>query len=427
MKQMLRNIFFRCGPGFRLDTVSGPAAPGCYGHRAENGWTGPGKGAAGLQRDIFTSEHDAFRDMVRAFIARNITPYHEQWERDRVVSREVWRQAGRAGLLGIEIDEKYGGGGNPDYTYYLIMNEELARAGAHGPGFSVHNDIVGQYLVRLVTPEQAQRWLPGYCSGELITAIAMSEPGAGSDLQGIRTTAVRDGDDWILNGQKTFISNGQLCDLVIVFARTDPDAGHLGYSLLWSSAAWPASSAAATWRRSACMRRTPPSCSSATSGCPRPTCWANPAPGSLPSCRTCPASGSRSASPRWRARRRVFATTLDYCRQRQAFGRPIGSFQHNRFQLAEMATELAVARAFTDRAVTEHVAGRLSTEDAAMVKWWDTELCNRVVDRCVQLYGGYGYMREYPVARAFADGRVQSIFGGTTEIMKEIIGRGLGV
>ena len=185
-----------------------------------------------MQRDIFTSEHDAFRDMVRAFIARNITPYHEQWERDRVVSREVWRQAGAAGLLGIEMDEKYGGGGNPDYTYYLIMNEELARAGAHGPGFSVHNDIVGQYLVRLATPEQAQRWLPGYCSGELITAIAMSEPGAGSDLQGIRTAAVRDGDDWILNGQKTFISNGQLCDLVIVFARTDPDAGHLGYSLL---------------------------------------------------------------------------------------------------------------------------------------------------------------------------------------------------
>src|SRR5215467_2787409 len=185
-----------------------------------------------MQRDIFSEEHEAFRGMVREFIAREVAPYHEQWERDRVVSRDVWLAAGRAGLLGIDIDEKYGGGGNPDYRYYLVMNEELARAGAHGPGFSVDNDIIGQYLQRLASPEQCQRWLPGYCSGELITAIAMSEPGAGSDLQGIRTTAVRDGDHYILNGQKTFISNGQLCDLVIVVARTDPEADYRGISLL---------------------------------------------------------------------------------------------------------------------------------------------------------------------------------------------------
>jgi len=385
-----------------------------------------GKGA-GLQRDIFTSEHDAFRDMVRAFIARNITPYHEQWERDRVVSREVWRQAGAAGLLGIEIDEKYGGGGNPDYTYYLIMDEELARAGAHGPGFSVHNDIVGQYLVRLVTPEQAQRWLPGYCSGELITAIAMSEPGAGSDLQGIRTTAVRDGDDWILNGQKTFISNGQLCDLVIVFARTDPDAGHLGYSLLMVERGMAGFERGRNLEKVGMHAQDTSELFFSDVRVPAANLLGEPGAGFVALMQNLPRERIAIGATALAGAEHVFATTLDYCRQRQAFGRPIGSFQHSRFQLAEMATELAVARAFTDRAITEHVAGRLTTEDAAMVKWWDTELCNRVVDRCVQLYGGYGYMREYPVARAFADGRVQSIFGGTTEIMKEIIGRGLGV
>jgi acyl-CoA dehydrogenase len=380
-----------------------------------------------LQRDIFTSEHDAFRDMVRAFIARNITPYHEQWERDRVVSREVWRQAGAAGLLGIEIDEKYGGGGNPDYTYYLIMNEELARAGAHGPGFSVHNDIVGQYLVRLVTPEQAQRWLPGYCSGELITAIAMSEPGAGSDLQGIRTTAVRDGDDWILNGQKTFISNGQLCDLVIVFARTDPDAGHLGYSLLMVERGMAGFERGRNLEKVGMHAQDTSELFFSDVRVPAANLLGEPGAGFVALMQNLPRERIAIGATALAGAEQVFATTLEYCRQRRAFGRPIGSFQHSRFQLAEMATELAVARAFTDRAITEHVAGRLSTEDAAMVKWWDTELCNRVVDRCVQLYGGYGYMREYPVARAFADGRVQSIFGGTTEIMKEIIGRGLGV
>jgi len=380
-----------------------------------------------LQRDIFTSEHDAFRDMVRAFIARNITPYHEQWERDRVVSREVWCQAGEAGLLGIEIDEKYGGGGNQDYTYYLIMNEELARAGAHGPGFSVHNDIVGQYLVRLVTPEQAQRWLPGYCSGELITAIAMSEPGAGSDLQGIRTTAVRDGDDWILNGQKTFISNGQLCDLVIVFARTDPEAGHLGYSLLMVERGMAGFERGRNLEKVGMHAQDTSELFFSDVRVPAANLLGEPGAGFVALMQNLPRERIAIGATALAGAEHVFATTLDYCRERQAFGRPIGSFQHSRFQLAEMATELAVARAFTDRAITEHVAGRLTTEDAAMVKWWDTELCNRVVDRCVQLFGGYGYMREYPVARAFADGRVQSIFGGTTEIMKEIIGRGLGV
>ena len=380
-----------------------------------------------MRREIFTGEHDAFRDMVRSFIAREITPYHEQWERDGVVSRDVWLAAGRAGLLGIDVDEKYGGGGNPDYTYYLILNEEMARAGAHGPGFSVHNDINGQYLLRLASPEQRERWLPGYCSGELITAIAMSEPDAGSDLQGIRTSAVRDGDHYVLNGQKTFISNGLLSDLVIVVARTDPEAGHQGISLLMVERGMAGFERGRNLDKIGMHAQDTSELFFNDVRVPVANLLGDAGGGFVALMQNLPRERVAIGATALAAAECVFEQTLEYCKQRQAFGRPIGRFQYNRFVLAEMATELAVARAFTDRAVTEHVAGRLSNEDASMLKYWDTELCNRIVDRCVQLHGGYGYMREYPVARAFADGRVQTIFGGTTEIMKEIIGRGLGV
>jgi len=380
-----------------------------------------------MRREIFTSEHEAFRGMVRSFIAREVTPYHEQWERDGVVSRDVWLAAGRAGLLGIDVDEKYGGGGNPDYTFYLIMNEEFARAGAHGPGFSVHNDIIGQYLIRLASPEQRERWLPGYCSGEIITAIAMTEPGAGSDLQGIAASAVRRGDHYVLNGQKTFISNGQLCDLVIVVARTDPAAGHQGFSLLVVERGMDGFSRGRNLEKTGMHAQDTSELFFSDVRVPAANLLGDEGGGFIALMRNLPRERVAIGATALAAAEGVFEQTLEYCKQRQAFGRPIGSFQYNRFMLAEMATELAVARAFTDRAVTEHVAGALSNEDASMVKWWDTELCNKIVDRCVQLHGGYGYMREYPVARAFADGRVQTIFGGTTEIMKEIIGRGLGV
>jgi len=380
-----------------------------------------------MRREIFTSEHEAFREMVRSFIAREVTPYHERWERDGVVSRDVWLAAGRAGLLGIDVDEKYGGGGNPDYTFYLIMNEELARAGAHGPGFSVHNDIIGQYLIRLASPEQRERWLPGYCSGEIITAIAMTEPGAGSDLQGIAASAVRRGDHYVLNGQKTFISNGQLCDLVIVVARTDPAAGHQGFSLLVVERGMDGFSRGRNLEKTGMHAQDTSELFFSDVRVPAANLLGDEGGGFIALMRNLPRERVAIGATALAAAECVFEQTLEYCKQRQAFGRPIGSFQYNRFMLAEMATELAVARAFTDRAVTEHVAGALSNEDASMVKWWDTELCNKIVDRCVQLHGGYGYMREYPVARAFADGRVQTIFGGTTEIMKEIIGRGLGV
>jgi alkylation response protein AidB-like acyl-CoA dehydrogenase len=380
-----------------------------------------------MQRDIFASEHDDFRGLVRAFIAKEVTPYHEKWEADRVVSRDVWLAAGRAGLLGIEIDEKYGGGGAKDYRYYLILNEEMAKAGATGPGFAVHNDINGPYFQRLATPEQSERWLPGYCSGEVITAIAMTEPEAGSDLQGMRTTAVRDGDHYVLNGSKTFISNGQLCDLVIVAARTDPGAGYRGISLLVVERGMPGFERGRNLDKVGMHAQDTSELFFHDVRVPVGNLLGEEGGGFVALMQNLPRERLAIGATALAGAETVFATTLAYCKERQAFGRAIGKFQHNRFVLAEIATELAVARAFTDKAVLEHNAGSLSVADAAMVKWWDTELCNRVVDRCVQLFGGYGYMREYPVARAFIDSRVQTIFGGTTEIMKEIIGRDLGL
>ena len=380
-----------------------------------------------MQRDIFTPEHDAFRDMVRTFIAREITPYHEQWERDGMVSRELWLAAGKAGLLGIDVDEKYGGGGNTDYRYYLILGEELAVAGATGPAFAVHNDINGQYFNRLCTPEQRERWLPGYCSGELISAIAMTEPGAGSDLQGMRATAIRDGDHYLLNGSKTFISNGQLADLVIVAARTDPAAGYHGISLLVVERGMPGFERGRNLDKIGMHAQDTSELAFPDVRVPVANLLGEEGGGFIALMQNLPRERMALGTAALAAAEKVFADTLGYCQQRQAFGQPIGSFQHNRFVLAEMATELAVTRTFTDRAVMELVAGRLTNEEASMVKWWDSELCNRVVDRCLQLHGGYGYMREFGVARAWTDSRVQTIFGGTTEIMKEIIGRGLGV
>jgi acyl-CoA dehydrogenase len=339
----------------------------------------------------------------------------------------VWLAAGRAGLLGIEIDEKYGGGGAQDYRYYLILDEELAKAGATGPGFAVHNDINGPYIQRLATPEQCERWLPGYCSGELITAIAMTEPGAGSDLQGMRTTAVRDGDGYVLNGSKTFISNGQLCDLVIVAARTDPEAGYRGISLLMVERGMPGFERGRNLDKVGMHAQDTSELFFNDVRVPAGNLLGEEGGGFVALMQNLPRERLAIGATALAGAEAVFSTTLAYCKEREAFGRPIGKFQHNRFVLAEIATEIAVARAFTDKAVLEHNAGKLSVADAAMVKWWDTELCNRIVDRCVQLHGGYGYMREFPVARAFTDSRVQTIFGGTTEIMKEIIGRDLGL
>ena len=313
-----------------------------------------------MKREIFTEEHETFRDMVRSFIAKEIEPFHEQWEKDGVVSRDVWLAAGRQGLLGIDIDEQYGGGGNPDYTYYIILNEELARSGIHGPGFAVHNDINGAYLNRLATDEQKQRWFPGYCSGEIITGIAMTEPSAGSDLQGIKTTAAKDGDDYILNGQKTFISNGILSDLVIVVARTDPDAGHQGISLLVVERGMKGFERGRNLDKIGLHAQDTAELYFDSVRVPKTNLLGEEGQGFIHLMQNLPRERVSIGVSALAGAEKAFEQTLEYCKTREAFGRPIGRFQHNRFTLAEMKTELTVARAFTDHCITEHVAERLA-------------------------------------------------------------------
>ncbi|OZV81821.1 acyl-CoA dehydrogenase [Micromonospora echinospora] len=377
-----------------------------------------------MDRTIFSADHLAFTELVRAFIDREIAPHHDRWEADGIVDRSVWRAAGAAGLLGLFVDERYGGGGVTDRRFGAILTEELARAGASGPAFGLHNDIIGPYLTDLTNDEQKQRWLPGFCSGDIITAIAMSEPGAGSDLQGITTTAVRDGDSYVLNGQKTFISNGILADVVIVVARTDPAAGHRGISLLVVERGMAGFERGRNLDKIGQKAQDTAELFFADVRVPAANLLGVEGEGFAYLMRNLPFERLSIAVAALAGAEAVFEQTLDYCKQRQAFGRPIGTFQHNRFVLAELATELRLGRVFVDQCLVEPA---LTAETAAMAKWWCTELQHRTVDRCLQLHGGYGYMREYPVAKAYLDARVQTIYGGTTEIMKEVIGRSLGL
>ena len=378
-----------------------------------------------MERNIFGDEHRAFREMVRDFVAHEVSPHHGQWERDGVVSRDVWLAGGKVGLLGIDVPEEYGGGATTDFRFNAIVAEELARAGASGVGFPLHNDILAPYLLRLCTPEQRRRWLPGFCSGEIVTAIAMTEPGTGSDLQGIRTSAARDGEDWVLNGAKTFISNGVLSDLVIVVARTDPDAGSRGFSLLAVERDMPGFERGRNLDKIGMHAQDTAELSFTDVRVPAENVLGEPGQGFVYLMQNLPQERMSIAVSAVAGTEAAIDTTLQHCRDRKAFGKPIGAFQNTRFTLAEVATEAAVTREFVDRCITELNAGTLSTQDAAMAKWWSTEMLKRTVDRCLQLHGGYGYMTEYPIAKAYLDARVQTIYGGTTEIMKEIIGRAL--
>jgi alkylation response protein AidB-like acyl-CoA dehydrogenase len=380
-----------------------------------------------MPRDLFTEDHEAFRESVRTFIDREVAPHHEQWEDDGVVSREVWRAAGRQGLLGYFVDEAYGGGGTDDYRYGVVIAEELARGGFSGAAFPLHNDIIGPYLQRLATDEQRQRWLPGFCTGEIITAIAMTEPGAGSDLQGIRTSAVDKGDHFVLNGQKTFISNGILADLVIVVARTDPEAGVRGISLLVVERGMAGFERGRNLAKIGQKAQDTAELFFENVQVPKENLLGEQGNGFVHLMENLVQERLGIAVAAAAACERILELALSYSRERQAFGRSIGSFQHNRFMLAEMATETTIARVFVDRCVRAHLDGTVDAAEASMAKWWTTELQKRIVDQAVQLHGGYGYMLEYPIAKAYVDTRVQTIYGGTTEIMKEIIGRSLDV
>ena len=381
-----------------------------------------------MQRTLFDAEHEAFRDTVRAFLQRHVVGRHEQWEKAGIVDRDVWVEAGKQGLLGTDVPEEFGGGGVPDFRYNTVLDEEVIRVGATGLGFGLHNDIVGPYLLSLATEEQKRRWLPGFCSGETITAIAMSEPGAGSDLQRIRTHARRDGGDWVLSGSKTFITNGINADLVLVVVRTDPDAdGARGLSLLAVERGMPGFERGRNLDKIGLKAQDTAELFFDEVRVPADNLVGVENRGFVHLMENLPQERLSIAVGAVAACEAVLDLTLTYVKERQAFGRPIGSFQHNRFLLAELATQTAVARAYVDECVRQHGAGRLTVQDAAMAKWWTTDLQNKVADACLQLHGGYGYMSEYPVAKAWLDGRVQSIYGGTNEIMKEIVGRGLGL
>ncbi|ASW57517.1 acyl-CoA dehydrogenase family protein [Plantactinospora sp. KBS50] len=380
-----------------------------------------------MQQHLYEPVHQEFRELCREFLAREAVPRHERWEADGIVERDVWRAAGAAGLLGPDVPQEYGGGGQRDFRFNAVLVEEIVAAGCSGLGFGLHNDVVAPYLTDLTTDHQRKRWLPGFCSGELITAIAMSEPAAGSDLAGIRTTAVRDGDGYVLNGQKTFITNGELADLVVVVAKTAPEQGAHGVSLIAVERDTPGFSRGRRLAKVGLKANDTAELFFDDCRVPAENLIGTENHGFYHLMGNLPRERLSIAVVAVAAAEHLLATTLEYARSRQAFGRPIGAFQHNRFLLAELDTEVTIARTFLNHCVAEFIAGRLSVADAAKAKWWTTELQNKVADRCVQLHGGYGFMLEYPVARAWLDSRVQTIYGGTTEIMKEIIGRGLGL
>ena len=380
-----------------------------------------------MDQHLYEAEHEAFRELCRAFLTREAVPHNEAWDRAGIVDREVWRKAGAAGLLGMDVGEEYGGGGQHDFRFNAVLVEEIVAAGASGLGFGLHNDVVAPYLTDLTTDEQRKRWLPGFCSGDLITAIAMSEPGAGSDLAGVRTAAVRDGDTYVLNGQKTFITNGELADLIIVVAKTDPSQGAHGISLIAVERDTPGFSRGPRLEKVGLKANDTAELFFDDCRVPADHLIGQENAGFYHLMANLPRERLSIAVAAVAAAEHILVITLEYARSRQAFGRPIGSFQYNRFLLAELDTEVTIARTFLNHCINEHNAGRLSVMDAAKAKWWTTELQNKVADRCVQLHGGYGYMLEYPVAKAWLNSRVQTIYGGTTEIMKEIIGRGLGL
>jgi len=380
-----------------------------------------------MTREIFDEEHVAFRDAVGTFLDKEVVPHHDQWEKDGVVDREVWAKAGAQGLLGLQLDEEYGGGGTPDFRYNVVIGEEMTKRGVYGAAFPLFNDMIVPYLVASANDEQKQRWFPDLVSGAKIAAIAMTEPGAGSDLQGIRTTAVDQGDHYVLNGTKTFISNGILADLVVVVARTDPEAGHKGISLLMVERGMEGFERGRNLDKVGQHAQDTAELFFDNVRIPKENLLGDEGAGFIYLMTNLSQERLSIAVSAASACEVILQETLSYAKDRTAFGKPIGAFQHNRFVIAEMATEAHIARVFVDDCIKRHVTGDLDTATASMAKWWTTELQKKLVDQGVQMHGGYGYMMEYPIARAFVNSRVQTIYGGTTEIQKEIIGRSLGI
>jgi alkylation response protein AidB-like acyl-CoA dehydrogenase len=382
-----------------------------------------------MRRTLFEDEHEDFRASWRTFLEREVAPLYEQWERERLVPREVFAKAGGHGFLGMEVPEEHGGAGVDDFRFNVVLSEEAQRAGLGSVhlGMSVHSDICLPYFMRYATEEQKERWLPGLASGELIAAIAMTEPGTGSDLAGIATTAVRNNGEYVVNGAKTFITNGINADLVITAVRTDRGERHRGLSLLVVERDTPGFERGRNLEKIGTHAQDTAELFFDDARVPAENLLGNEGEGFAYLVSNLPQERLSIAVAGVAAAEAALRWTVEYVRDRKAFGAPIGSFQNTRFELAEMRTEVDVGQAYVDRCVEALNAGELTAEDAAGAKWWCTELQGRVVDRCLQLHGGYGYMLEYPIARAYADARVTRIYGGSNEIMKEIVGRSMNL
>jgi alkylation response protein AidB-like acyl-CoA dehydrogenase len=380
-----------------------------------------------MRRTIFADEHEDFRASWRTFLEREVAPHYERWEQERLVPHAVFEKAGAHGFLGMALPDEYGGAGVDDFRFNMVLSEEAQRMGVGSVhlGMSVHSDICIPYFLRYATEEQKRRWLPGLASGELVAAIAMTEPGTGSDLAGIATAAVRNDGEYVVNGAKTFITNGINADLVITAVRTDRTQRHRGLSLVVVERDTPGFERGRNLEKIGTHAQDTAELFFDDARVPAENLLGTEGEGfaylvsNLPQERlsiAVAAVAAAAAAVQW---------TIEYVRDRKAFGAPVGSFQNTRFELAEMRTEVEVGQAYVDRCVEALNAGELTAEDAAGAKWWCTELQGRVVDRCLQLHGGYGYMLEYPIARAYADARVTRIYGGSNEIMKEIVGRSL--
>jgi alkylation response protein AidB-like acyl-CoA dehydrogenase len=380
-----------------------------------------------MKRDIFEPEHEQLRETVREFLEREVAPYAQQWNEQGIVGREAFISAGKYGLIGFNMPEEYGGGGTDDFRFNAVIDEEIARYGGPAPAISLQNDVVAPYFKSLADDEQLKRWMPGIISGETILAVAMTEPGAGSDLAGIRASAIRDGEDWILNGTKTFISSGINADLVVAVARTDPDAGHKGFTLLVVEDGMEGFTRGRKLDKMGLHHQDTAELHFDNVRVPGANLLGQQGRGFYHLMHNLPSERLSIAISAVAGARESWRQTLQYCKDRKAFGQAIGSFQHNRFLLAEMDTELDVAENYIDRCLKAVCDGDLSAVEAAKAKWWCTEVAKKVIDGCVQLHGGYGYMMEYRVARDYTDSRIQTIFGGTTEIMKDLIGRDLGL
>ncbi|MEO1081783.1 MAG: acyl-CoA dehydrogenase family protein [Pseudomonadota bacterium] len=377
-----------------------------------------------IPRTVFDEEHEQFRASVRRFLEAEVAPFHDEWEKAGQVDRDLWRKAGAQGYLAPQVPEAFGGAA-ADFRYNAVIDEEVSRSGCTGLGWAVHSDIAVPYLVNYGTEAQKERYLERCVSGDIVMAIAMTEPGTGSDLQSIRTTAIADGDDYIINGSKTFITNGQHADLVIVVCKTDPEAGASGTSLILVEAD------RAGFERGRNLDKVGMKAQDTSElffndlRVPRENLLGEEGQGFVYLMQELPQERLSIGIMAMAATRAVLDQTVDYVKERKAFGRPIATFQNTQFKLAEMDTELTAAEVFVDRCLELLVDGRLDTVTASKAKLLGSEVQCRLIDECVQLHGGYGYMWEYPVARAYADARVQRIYGGTSEVMKLIIGRAL--